>query len=195
VGIFYIDTNAGQFATHAQLRAHGLLDANAHSQPPWHRLQATGDASTLWYALMRKQAHARGRSSRQAPSGRVGRSPARADRRVPRRRTSRTRAHPVRQRRLGAAERPARHCGRRRRVARSRSATGALEGSARRLGRPSRRRNAAREASRTDRAQRSPGTLAPRPHFASCLGPEGTRLALQVRRAPRRLAVGQRRRV
>ena len=57
MGIFYIDTNAGQFATHAQLRAHGLLDANAHSQPPWHRLQATGDASTLWYALMRKQAH------------------------------------------------------------------------------------------------------------------------------------------
>ena len=57
MGIFYIDTNAGEFATHAQLHAHSLLDADGHSRPPWHRLQATSDASTLWYALMRKRSH------------------------------------------------------------------------------------------------------------------------------------------
>ena len=57
MGMFYIDTGSGEFATHAQLREHDLLDRDGHSQPPWHRLQATSDASTLWYALMRKRSH------------------------------------------------------------------------------------------------------------------------------------------
>ena len=56
--MFYIDTQAGDFATHEQLRANGLLDREGRSAPPWHRIQATSDASTLWYALMRK--HTRG---------------------------------------------------------------------------------------------------------------------------------------
>ena len=55
MGMFYIDTQAGEFATHEQLRTHGLLDRNGHARPPWHRIQATSDASTLWYSLMRKQ--------------------------------------------------------------------------------------------------------------------------------------------
>jgi hypothetical protein len=54
MGIFYIDTNSGGFATHDQLRQHDLLDRDGRSKPPWHRIQATSDASTLWYALMRK---------------------------------------------------------------------------------------------------------------------------------------------
>ena len=58
MGMFYIDTSAGEFATHEQLRAHGLLNRDGRSRPPWHRIQATSDASTLWYALMRK--HTRG---------------------------------------------------------------------------------------------------------------------------------------
>ena len=58
MGMFYIDTSAGAFATHEQLRTHGLLDRDGHSEPPWHRIQATSDASTLWYALLRK--HTRG---------------------------------------------------------------------------------------------------------------------------------------
>ena len=58
MGVFYIDTTSGQFATHDQLRRHDLLDRDGRSQPPWHRIQATSDASTLWYALMRK--HTRG---------------------------------------------------------------------------------------------------------------------------------------
>ena len=57
MGIFYIDTGSGEFATHEQLRSHGLLDADGHSQAPWYRLQASSDASTLWYALMRKRTH------------------------------------------------------------------------------------------------------------------------------------------
>jgi hypothetical protein len=55
--MFYIDTSAGEFATHSQLDAHGLLDAGARARPPWHRIQATSDASTLWYALLRKRSH------------------------------------------------------------------------------------------------------------------------------------------
>jgi hypothetical protein len=55
--MFYIDTSSGEFATHSQLSAHGLLDRDGHSQRPWHRIQATSDASTLWYALLRKRSH------------------------------------------------------------------------------------------------------------------------------------------
>ena len=57
MGIFYIDVGSGEFATHAQLDASGLLDAGGHAAPPWHRVQATSDASTLWYALLRKRSH------------------------------------------------------------------------------------------------------------------------------------------
>ncbi len=58
MGMFYIDTSAGEFATHEQLREHDLLDRDGRPRPPWHRIQATSDASTLWYSLMRK--HTRG---------------------------------------------------------------------------------------------------------------------------------------
>jgi hypothetical protein len=58
MGMFYIDTRSGDFATHEQLREHDLLDRDTRPVPPWHRIQATSDASTLWYSLMRK--HTRG---------------------------------------------------------------------------------------------------------------------------------------
>jgi hypothetical protein len=58
MGMFYIDTRSGDFATHEQLRENELLDRDGRSLPPWHRVQATSDASTLWYSLMRK--HTRG---------------------------------------------------------------------------------------------------------------------------------------
>jgi hypothetical protein len=54
MGMFYIDTSAGEFATHTQLRDHELLDRDSNPVSPWHRIQATSDASTLWYALLRK---------------------------------------------------------------------------------------------------------------------------------------------
>jgi len=58
MGMFYIDTSSGDFATHEQLREHDMLDRDSRPVPPWHRIQATSDASTLWYSLMRK--HTRG---------------------------------------------------------------------------------------------------------------------------------------
>jgi hypothetical protein len=54
MGIFYIDTESGELATHEQLRGHDLLEAGGRPQRPWHRIQATSDASTLWYAPLRK---------------------------------------------------------------------------------------------------------------------------------------------
>jgi hypothetical protein len=57
MGMFYIDTGSGEFATHTQLQAHGFLDEDGRARPPWHRIQATSDASTLWYALLRKRSH------------------------------------------------------------------------------------------------------------------------------------------
>jgi hypothetical protein len=51
---FYIDTSTGEFATHDQLRTHGFLETGGKPKRPWHKLQATSDASTLWYALLRK---------------------------------------------------------------------------------------------------------------------------------------------
>ena len=57
MGMFYIDTKSGDFATHTQLSEHDLLDSDGRARPPWHRLNASGDASTLWYSLMRKRSH------------------------------------------------------------------------------------------------------------------------------------------
>ncbi len=53
--MFYINTQSGDYATHEQLREHDLLDRDGRAHPPWHRVQATSDASTLWYSLMRKK--------------------------------------------------------------------------------------------------------------------------------------------
>jgi len=53
----YVDTNSGEFATHDQLREHELLDRDGRAQAPWHRVQAISNASTSWYALMRKRTH------------------------------------------------------------------------------------------------------------------------------------------
>jgi hypothetical protein len=53
---FFIDTATGQVAIMAQLIEVGL--AGGDLQPPerpWHRIQGPDDASTLWYAVLRKQ--------------------------------------------------------------------------------------------------------------------------------------------
>jgi hypothetical protein len=57
MGMFYIDTSSGEFATHTQLGANAMLDEVGHARAPWHRIEATSDASTLWYALLRKRSH------------------------------------------------------------------------------------------------------------------------------------------
>jgi hypothetical protein len=55
MGLFYIDTTSGHVATLTQLVAAGVTDASTAPQRPWHPLQGTRDASTMWYAVMRKE--------------------------------------------------------------------------------------------------------------------------------------------
>jgi hypothetical protein len=57
VGLFFIDTTSGQVATQRQLIDAGI-GANDELPPrPWHRVRGSGDASTLWYAVLRKRTH------------------------------------------------------------------------------------------------------------------------------------------
>ncbi len=52
---FFIETSTGQVATQRQLVEAGVVAADELPKLPWHRIQGTGDASTMWYAVMRKQ--------------------------------------------------------------------------------------------------------------------------------------------
>jgi len=58
MGAFFIDTETGHIATQHQLIAAGLAPPDLPPSRPWFRIQGTGDATTLWYAVMRK--HTRG---------------------------------------------------------------------------------------------------------------------------------------
>ncbi|MBI5106849.1 MAG: hypothetical protein HZB46_18015 [Solirubrobacterales bacterium] len=55
MGVFFIDTDSGQVATQRQLIDAGVADEDAPPPRPWHPVQGTRDASTLWYAVMRKR--------------------------------------------------------------------------------------------------------------------------------------------
>jgi hypothetical protein len=55
MGVFFIDTTHGTVATQHQLIAAGIAPSDALPPRPWLRIQGTGDASTMWYAVMRKQ--------------------------------------------------------------------------------------------------------------------------------------------
>lgn len=55
MGVFFIDVHAGRVATLRQLLEAGLVDDTDTPVPPWHRIQGPGDASTMWYAVMRKR--------------------------------------------------------------------------------------------------------------------------------------------
>lgn len=55
MAVFFIDTESGQVATQRQLVEAGVAAEDGTPSPPWHRLQGTGDATTLWYAVMRKR--------------------------------------------------------------------------------------------------------------------------------------------
>jgi hypothetical protein len=54
MGLFFIDTGTGQVATLGQLTEAGIADS-PRPGPPWHRIQGPSDASTLWYAVLRKK--------------------------------------------------------------------------------------------------------------------------------------------
>ncbi|MDQ3469903.1 MAG: hypothetical protein M3487_09085, partial [Actinomycetota bacterium] len=55
VGVFFIDTDSGSVATLHQLIAAEVMEAGDLPPRPWLRIQGTGDASTMWYAIMRKR--------------------------------------------------------------------------------------------------------------------------------------------
>jgi hypothetical protein len=55
VAVFFIDTTSGRVATQRQLVDAGIAAQDGSVDPPWHRIQGTGDASTMWYAVMRKR--------------------------------------------------------------------------------------------------------------------------------------------
>jgi hypothetical protein len=55
VAVFFIDTSTGQVATQRQLVEAGVAKADEQPPRPWHRIQGTGDATTMWYAVMRKE--------------------------------------------------------------------------------------------------------------------------------------------
>jgi hypothetical protein len=52
---FFIDTGTGQVATQRQLVEAGVVRSDEQPALPWHRVQGTRDASTMWYAVMRRQ--------------------------------------------------------------------------------------------------------------------------------------------
>jgi hypothetical protein len=52
---FFIETSTGQVATQRQLVEAGIAAPDEQPALPWHRIQGTRDASTMWYAVMRKR--------------------------------------------------------------------------------------------------------------------------------------------
>jgi hypothetical protein len=55
VSAFFIDTSTGQVATLRQLVEAGVTSSDVTPPRPWHPVRGDRDASTLWYAVMRKQ--------------------------------------------------------------------------------------------------------------------------------------------
>jgi hypothetical protein len=55
VSAFFIDTSTGQVATLEQLVEAGIASSMKLPALPWHPVRGDRDASTLWYAVMRKR--------------------------------------------------------------------------------------------------------------------------------------------
>jgi hypothetical protein len=55
VGSFFVNTQDGRVATRTQLSEAGLVDERETPEPPWHPIQGPSDASTMWYAVLRKR--------------------------------------------------------------------------------------------------------------------------------------------
>src|SRR3954453_2935406 len=55
VGVFFVNTRSGRVATGGQLADAGMVDEDGKPGPPWHRIQGPSDASTMWYAVLRKR--------------------------------------------------------------------------------------------------------------------------------------------
>jgi hypothetical protein len=55
VGLFFIETGTGQVATQRQLIEAGVAGTDGLPPRPWHRIQGSSDASTLWFAVLRRR--------------------------------------------------------------------------------------------------------------------------------------------
>ena len=53
--MFFIDTESGRVATHRQLIAESVASDVELPPRPWLRIQGPSDASTMWYAVVRKR--------------------------------------------------------------------------------------------------------------------------------------------
>jgi len=55
MAVFFIDTSSGRVATKRQLIEAGVASAVAEPPRPWLRIQGTNDATTMWYAVLRRR--------------------------------------------------------------------------------------------------------------------------------------------
>jgi hypothetical protein len=55
MAVFFIDTSTGRIATSRQLVDAGIADGMYDPPRPWLRIQGTNDATTMWYALLRRR--------------------------------------------------------------------------------------------------------------------------------------------
>ena len=55
MGVFFIETDTGQVATQRRLIDDGIATPDGIAPRPWLRIQGPSDASTLWYAVLRKR--------------------------------------------------------------------------------------------------------------------------------------------
>lgn len=55
MAVFFIDTDTGQIATRRQLVEAGLATEADPPERPWLRIQGSDDATTMWYAVLRKR--------------------------------------------------------------------------------------------------------------------------------------------
>lgn len=52
---FFVNTGDGRVATRAQLGVAGIVGEDEKPKLPWFEIQGPGDASTMWYAVLRKR--------------------------------------------------------------------------------------------------------------------------------------------
>jgi hypothetical protein len=53
--VFFIDVQDGRVATRRQLIEAEMVDDKSQPLPPWHPIKGPDDASTMWYAVLRKR--------------------------------------------------------------------------------------------------------------------------------------------
>jgi hypothetical protein len=55
VSRFFVNTQDGRVATRRQLVEAGTVGPDDDPVAPWHAIQGPSDASTMWYAVLRKR--------------------------------------------------------------------------------------------------------------------------------------------